>query len=201
MFKNAGLQEYLSLGYIFLVVLGIVSESIFYGLLEVPYLQYTSILDVLISPISLLADNWKLLVFFVFACILLLFLLKKSPQFHENNKHKKWYQKLYNVEKLDKKYSEQKNNKSGVLFLVFLMIFSMLVGFRIGIGGKYRSLLKTGDFKMNYTLVFKDNTEIKVKKIGQNSLYIFYLQEGEKVVTATPISDNIKQIKRIPKAD
>lgn len=203
MFKNAGLQEYLSLGYIFLVVLGVVSESIYYGLLGVPYLQYASILDVLISPISLLADNWVLLVVFVAFCILFLVFIRRIPKFHEKNKHKKWYKKFNNVEKIDKKIAEANNTKNNtqtaILLVMFWMMFSMLVGFRIGMAGKYKSYLKNADFKSNYTLIFKDDSQLNVKKIGQNSMYVFYVEEGETVVAATPIADNIKQIKRISK--
>lgn len=198
MFKNLSLQEYLSLGYVFLVVLGVVVESIYYGFLGVSYLQYTSILDVLISPVSILTDNWELLLIFVCFLGLILYLIKKSPIIHEKNRHKAWYKKINNVEKLDKKYSEQKNNPSGVLLFVFYMIFVTLVGLRIGMASKQKILLNNGGFESDYTLIFKNDKEINVRKIGQNSLYIFYVEEGEKVVTATPILDNIKKIKRLP---
>ena len=36
------------------------------------------------------------------------------------------------------------------------------------------------------------------EKLGQNSAYFFYFNPGEKVITATPIADNLKQIKKIP---
>lgn len=36
------------------------------------------------------------------------------------------------------------------------------------------------------------------EKLGQNSAYFFYFIPGEKVITATPIADNLKQIKKIP---
>lgn len=199
MFKNLSLQEYLSLGYLFLVVLGVIIESVFYGLFGLPYLQYTSILDILISPISLLADNWILLIAFISFLLLFLYFFKKSPFIHEKNKHKKWYKKLYNVEKLDEKYNEQSNNPNSILLLMLYIIFAILIGFRVGMGGKYKNLLKNGSFKSNYTLTFKNDKQINVKKIGQNSLFIFYVEEGEKVVTATPILENIKQIKRIQK--
>jgi hypothetical protein len=70
---------------------------------------------------------------------------------------------------------------------------------RFGIAIKTKKLIDEGKIKANYTLIFKDNEEIRVRKIGQNSNYFFYLQEGEKIITVTPIVDNIKQIKRIKK--
>lgn len=51
----------------------------------------------------------------------------------------------------------------------------------------------------DHTLIFKDNSKIDIRKIGQNSAYFFYFIPGEKVLTATPIADNLKQIKRLPK--
>ena len=58
-----GLQDYFYIGYLYLIILGIVSDSIFYGIFGVSYLNYTTILDALISPISLLTNNWFISLF------------------------------------------------------------------------------------------------------------------------------------------
>jgi len=50
--NNIAIQDYLSIGYVFMLILGIFHETIYYKFLGVNILEYSSVLDVLISPIS-----------------------------------------------------------------------------------------------------------------------------------------------------
>ena len=100
----------------------------------------------------------------------------------------------------DKKYDaleKNKNNIEGLMFIFFLLFVSMRTGMGIGMKQKYESK----EIIPDYTLIFKDNSRLDVRKVGQNSAYFFYFIPGEKEITATPISDNLKQIKvlRTPK--
>lgn len=70
---------------------------------------------------------------------------------------------------------------------------------RTGMGIGMKQKLTKKEIIPNYTLIFKDNTRLDVKKVGQNSAYFFYFIPGEKVITATPIADNLKQIKVLEK--
>ncbi|SHN04175.1 hypothetical protein [Polaribacter sp. KT 15] len=194
-----GLQDYFYIGYLYLIILGIVSDAIFYGIFGVTYLNYTTILDALISPISLLANNWvlSLVLIFMFG-LLYLYLTRWMPKLYKYFRVKKWYQKIYNIEKWDKRYAKMgdKNNLlPALMFLFFLLFVSMRTGMGIGMKHKYQSK----EIIPNYTLVFKDNQQLDVRKIGQNSAYFFYFIPGETEITATPISDNLKQIKRLKK--
>lgn len=197
--EKLGLQEYFYIGYLYLIILGIVSDAIFYGIFGVSYLNYTTILDALISPISLLTNNWKISLFLVFMFWLMyLYFTKWMFNLYAYLRTKKWYKKLYNIEKWDKKYEElgkKKNLMAGLMFIFFLLFVSMRTGMGIGMKHKYTSK----EIKPNYTLVFKDNSKLDVRKIGQNSAYFFYFIPGEKVITATPIADNLKQIKVLEK--
>ncbi|WP_435415924.1 hypothetical protein [Polaribacter aestuariivivens] len=194
-----GLQDYFYIGYLYLIILGIVSDAIFYGIFGVSYLNYTTILDALISPISLLANNWKISLFLGFMFWLMyLYITRWMPKLYKYLRVKKWYQKIYNIEKWDKRYEQLEDKKNllpGLMFLFFLLFISMRTG--MGIGMKHKFQTKT--ITPNYTLVFKDNEQLNVRKIGQNSAYFFYFIPGETEITATPITDNLKQIKRIKK--
>ena len=46
----------------------------------------------------------------------------------------------------------------------------------MGIGMKYKYAHK--EIIPNHTLIFKDNTRLDVRKIGQNSAYFFYVSQG-----------------------
>ncbi len=199
--KELSLQEYFYIGYLFLIVLGIVSDAIFYAVLDVSYLNYITILDALISPISLLSNNWMMSLILLALFILMYFHITRfSPWLYLKLRDKRWYQKVTNIEKADKRYKalkEKKNIVFGMMLLFFFLFVSMRTGMAIGTKNK----LSTKEIKPNYTLVFKDDSKLDVRKIGQNSAYYFYVVPGEKLVTVTPILDNLKQIKRIKKLD
>ena len=196
-----GLQDYFYIGYLYLIILGIVSDAIFYGIFGVSYLNYTTILDALISPISLLTNNWFISLFLVLMFWLMhMYFTKWMFKLYAYQREKKWYRKIYNIEKWDKKYAkmkEKKNKISGLMFIFFLLFVSMRTGMGIGMKQKYANK----EIIPNYTLVFKDNTKLDVRKVGQNSAYFFYFIPGEKVITATPIADNLKQIKVLKKKE
>jgi hypothetical protein len=199
--ENLGLQDYFYIGYLYLIILGIVSDAIFYGIFGVSYLNYTTILDALISPISLLTNNWQISVFLALMFWLMqMYFSRWMFKMYAYLREKKWYQKIYNIEKWDKKYAEmekKKNNLQGLMFIFFLLFVSMRTG--MGIGTKHK--VNAEEVIPNYTLVFKDNTKLDVKKVGQNSAYFFYFIPGEKVITATPIAYNLKQIKVLKKKE
>ncbi len=197
--NKLSLQDYFYIGYLYLIILGIISDAIFYGIFGVSYLNYTTILDALISPISLLVNNWMLAIaLLVMVSLMYLYYTKWMHSIYRRLREKKWYQKIYNIEKWDKRYAAMKERKNlvvAMMFLFFLLFVSMRTGFGIGMKQK----LTSKEIIPNYTLVFKDNSSIDVRKIGQNSAYFFYFIPGEKEITATPIADNLKQIKRLKK--
>lgn len=197
--SKLGLQDYFYIGYLYLIILGIVSDAIFYGIFGVSYLNYTTILDALISPVSLLTNNWKISLFLLLMFWLMyLYFTKWMFLFYKKLRTKKWYAKVYNIEKWDKRYEELEKKKNiipGMMFVFFLLFVSMRTG--MGIGMKYKYTNK--EIVPDHTLIFKDNSKLDIRKIGQNSAYFFYFIPGEKVLTATPIADNLKQIKRLPK--
>ncbi len=188
MFKNLNFQEFLSLAYVILVIVGIISESIFYGVLGIQYIQHTSILDALLSPFTLITSDLRIfLIVTVIIFCFYLYIAKLLP----------WIFKKLNKPKPMEEVKSKKVLYPAMIFATLILFPSM----RIGMAISYSEKLESNSFKNDIIICFKNDEKIKVKKIGQNSSYIFYVQEGEKVVTVTPISDNIKQIKSIPKHD
>ena len=190
------LQEYLSIGYIYLIILGIISDVLYFRFLNVDILNYSTILDVLISPVNILTKNW--LLFFSFVGVIVLFYFYITlflPKFHQKNRHKKWYNLLGNAKRSDKMVNDVKENR-GIPFILFL-IFCMFIGFGIGRGMKTKEKIQSQITKANYTVTFSDNFVKEVYVVGQNSSYLFYVLEGEKEVSITAINQNIKVIKKI----
>ena len=194
--KKLSLQEYLSLGYIYLVVLGIFSDVIYYKFLGIDILNYSTILDVLITPINIMVHDLRVPFYFLLtAAVAYFYFTIFLPKFHFKFRDKKWYKRLNNVEKLDKKYSNPKDKKG--LLLVPFLVLSMFLGFGMGRGSKMKSRIKEGDIKASHKITFEDKESVQVKIIGQNNSFIFYVKENEKEVSISPITQNIKEIIKI----
>lgn len=201
MFKRRmSVQEMLSLAYLYLLAIGILSDALYYAILGVSYLNFTTILDALISPLSLITNNYLITItLLVMLGLMYLHVTRFTPYMFHKFKHKNWYKKMVNIEKGEerlKKMGENNNIYKIMAFMFFIMFISLRVG--MGIGTKMRITGKK-ELRENYTLVFMDGTSENVRKIGQNSIYFFYVRKDEKVVVATPILDNIREIKRLKK--
>jgi len=84
-----GLQEYLSMGYVYLIILGIISDVIYFHFFGINILKYAAISDILISPISILVKDIRVLVSVVIIVGLgYVIMFKAMPHFHSKNKQK-----------------------------------------------------------------------------------------------------------------
>ena len=197
--KELNIQEYLSIGYLYLVILGVLSDTIFFGILGFPIIDYMSILDALISPVNLLTRDYRItLPLLILFLLLYLYTTKWAYMIHDKWRDKKWYRKTTNVEKADKKFEQMKENQNlfwSVLFMFALLFLSMRFGMGIGI----KSRLSEKSNKPNYALTFKDDSTLDVRKMGQNITYVFYPEKGETSIIATPILENIKKIQKLEK--
>lgn len=81
--------------------------------------------------------------------------------------------------------------KMGVLSLFFISLFLGL-----GSGTAVKKRIENSEIKMSHTISFSDNVSKPVKIIGQNSGYLFYLAEGEKNISITPMGQ-VKEIQNI----
>lgn len=191
-----GLQEYLSLGYIYLIILGIISDVIYFHYFGINILKYAAISDILISPISILVRDVRVLIAVVVFIGLGYFLMFKAfPYYHLKNRQKGWYRKIQNVDKWDKYYSDiDANNNKKIGSLLFFLV-SMFLGMGIGSGTAISKRIEKGDIKSDHTIMLGDNESKRIKMIGQNSGYLFYVTEGQKEVTITPMG----QVKEIQK--
>jgi hypothetical protein len=190
------LQEYLSLGYIYLIILGIISDVIYFRFLNVDILNYSTILDVLISPVNILTQSLLLFSFFIGVLIFSYFYITKlMPLFHQKYRDKKWYNWSGSRERSDKMIASIKENK-GIPF-IFVFVFSMFIGMGVGRGIKIKERIQTQDIEANYTVTFANNSVEDVRVVGQNSSYLFYILEGEKEVSISAINPNIKIIQKI----
>ena len=101
--KSFTIQEYLSLGYLYLLILGVISDAIYYQFLHINILHYTTVLDVLLSPIARITSHLLIPLIIVLGTFFTYFLVFKwSPAMHRKYRQSRWYRRIYNVDKLDR---------------------------------------------------------------------------------------------------
>ena len=196
--SNLGIQDYLSIGYMFLLVLGVVHETIYYKFLGVNILDYSSVLDVLISPIAVMTGNLVLGLAVVFSMILAYTFVKLTPKYHNWLRKKAKYQSGKNKLKLEKADAKFKK-KNAVVTMIAFYVFSVFIGLGIGSGHKTKQRIETNDYKITHQLTFDDGNAQNIKMLGKNRLYVFYVIKGDPEVIIAPIEGNIKMIKKLNK--
>lgn len=192
------IQDYLSIGYVILLILGVFHQTIYYKFLGVNILEYSSVLDVLISPISVIAGNLIMGVAIIFAVIVAIIYGKFLPKYHKNLAKKPKYQSGKNKEKIDKIIAQFESSNFS-LFMMILMVFSVFIGLGVGSGVKIKKLINKEELELTHEILFEDGTKQKIKKIGKNSLYVFYVTKAKDEVSISPIDGNIKVIKKLKK--
>lgn len=179
--NKLGLQEYLSLGYIYLLIVGLITDSIFYSFFNINILNYSTFLDILITPINLLTSN------FIIPIALAITMLGM------------YFANKYTIQKNIKKgkiIDKKQDTIRFVLAIAFLTI-GFYSGLVLGKGEGMSSDLKKNTLNYNYHISFNNGKSANVKIIGQNSLYLFYVIEDTQEVIISLIANTIFQIKKL----
>lgn len=185
-------QDFLSFGYLYLLLLGIVSDSIYYGMAGINIISYSSVLDVLLSPIVRLTDNLVFPIVIFLTPAVLYWWLKFIKKMEEKKKAKK---KEGNEKPAGITVSLSSRNMW--LFFTALVIFSAFIGYGLGGGHSIQQSLEEGDIKTNHRITFQDGQTAEVKLVGNNSEYVFYIMQDSAVVTVSPIKETIRSIEEL----
>ncbi|WBL20787.1 hypothetical protein [Zunongwangia sp. HRR-M8] len=182
------IQNILYLGYIFLIFLGIINETLFYSQFGINILEYSDILDVLISPISKLSSNVSLLIISSFVILILIAVPKMSRKL----KDKKWFTSFL---KLDPSETNiEKKVFEGLTVFSIIFFIGIFVGAGYGKALRLKQKIESREVKYTNQINFLDGELLDVKLIGKNSSYVFYLIEGDTEVKISPINGTIKYL-------
>lgn len=180
------IRNLLPFGYLFLVSLGILKESVFYYFLNVNYLQHASITDVLISPIADLMSHPLIIcavglyLWFVYSRNLYLFKNRGKENL------KKWFgKKVYpaNISEEDAQKRLYKDNVKGFVF----GLFSFYIGMGLGGGFAVSQRIAKDDLKIRNKIIFLDGEVKEIQLIGSNTENYFYVEKGNKNVQISPV--------------
>ncbi|MTH16824.1 hypothetical protein [Flavobacterium sp. LC2016-01] len=174
------LQKLLPFGYLFLVIMGILKESVFYYQIGINILKYSTIMDILISPIAEFTSHPIILI-----SILSLFVfhsyLPKILEKHRNRKFVKKAFELESVEGLSETEVKSYFNSISVKSLAIVLV-SFFIGYGIAGGYAVSHDIKNNKLKHKHTLNFNSGESEQVYLINNNSLYYFYITKGSKTI-------------------
>lgn len=186
-----GIQKLLPFGYLFLIVMGVLKESILYYQLGINIIRYSSITDILISPVEDLVSHPL-----VFAVVILLVMGAYGlPAYLAKRRDRKWVRKIAGLKDGIQMNDEESSTHFTHMFIKTLVF--MLLGFFSGIGvaegNRQARKIKTGNLDLDYTISFGNGKTEPVHLIGSNSTYCFYVTAGSKHVKISPVG-SIDQI-------
>lgn len=189
------IQTLLPFGYLYLVILGIIKETAFFYQLDINILKYSSIMDILISPIATLTSN-------PFVFIIITIILVSSiylPSFLFKHDHKKWVQKIFELKKTKSESTDDEiKNYHLFISIKFLAVFllSIYLGYGVGEGYTTSKRIKNNKLKYDYKLNYATGESEIVSILETNSVYYFYVEKGKQCVKIAPIG-GIKNIEII----
>lgn len=189
--KDVRLQDLLSIGYLYLVLLGIMKDGIYYGLMGINIIDYSSIMDVLLSPISYLVKNPITSIILFLFCFWILY----QSKFHKKYRERQWYKKMYDVKKRDEVYSKQGMSVKSIWIMAGI-VASFFLGSTIGSGQKTSKKIENKEYEMKDVIKLQNGAVDTVKIIGVNSNYIFYIKKEDAGVSILPIFGNVALIKK-----
>jgi len=186
-FKDLGIQDYITLGYLYLVLLGVVNIVIYYSSFNINIFDYISISDILLAPINMLFLNYKFTAMIMVVIGIVSYLLKFV---------------FWGINQLIEEVANKFNKPTkGIVYqpvIAFIVLFSYIfLVLSTNMAKGMSSRVEDKSYKLNTTLTFADNTQKDVFVIATTSVYLFYVEKGEDVVSIMPISGNVKSMKDI----
>ncbi len=181
----------LQFGYLSLVIIGLVGECVFYNQLGIRILRYSSVMDILISPIATLIDSPLRLIILL---ILILFIMG-FVWFLHHKREKKWSQKIAGLKTIESMTEDQLDTHYNNLFSVYLLMImvSYFLGLAIAFGDIVSTRIKKGEAKYTTKINFNSGESEMVYLLHTNSAYNIYFSKGNKNVKIAPIG-TIKNI-------
>jgi hypothetical protein len=184
--KFTNLEKMLPFGYLILVILGILKESVFYYQIGINILKYSNLMDILISPISDLTAHPAVLIGF----LIYVLALYAGCLYASKNTHKNWVKKLINTnnpqQELDK---EELEIRFGNKFLQILTVgmMSFFLGIGVGNGQNVANKIAKNNLNYNHAVTFNSDETKQVYLIGSNTANFFYIEKGNNHVKISPV--------------
>lgn len=180
--------EYLPLGYLYLLILGIASDSIYYGLIGIDIMNYSDLQDVLLSPVIHLTDNPIMPVVVILLPLISYFYMKLIQVL---NAKKSGIKKPTFLDSMSLSHQW--------IAILSIMLFFLFIGLSVGKGISINKNIASGEFNYNRKITFQNDQVLDVKLLGNTSAYLFYITKDHSEISIVPISGNIKKMEVLRK--
>lgn len=180
------IQILLPLGYLYLILLGLLNESLQYYQLGINILNYSSITDILIRPIAEIFSKPSLTIAIITVCIILFLIQFLLVSFINKNPTRKVFGKVRFTEEATRKEIHKKIFPFIVFFISFEFL-SIFVGLGVGSGETIANKLQQNNFTNNYRVSFSSGKTEDVYIFDLNSSYYFYAVKGSKNIHIAPV--------------
>lgn len=180
------LQKFIPFAYLYLVVLGIIKESVFYYFFDVNILKYSNLMDILISPVSDITSNPIILG----AVVAILVLSYVSMRIISRYNNKAWARKIVGIKDPTEFISEedmQKKTGSGLIGMIAAAFLSFFLGIGLGSGQKISAKIADNTIKHQHNLNFNTGEKKHIYLIGANSANYFYVEKGNQNIQISPV--------------
>ncbi len=178
-------QSLLPLGYLYLVVLGILKETVVFYQLGINILKYSTVMDILISPIAVMTSHP--IVFIVMMLVSYYpFLIRNLFMKHSE---KKWVRQFFAIKKIKSEMPEEEAVEyADSLFLRSFMalFFSIFLGFALMEGWSVSKDIHSGQLEYKHKIYYNTGDAEEVSLIDSNIEYYFYVPKGSKNIRITP---------------
>ncbi len=169
--------QFLPLAYLFLIVLGILKESLFYFQVGINIMNYSSIVDVIMSPISELTSSINILL----GCIISSFFPFLFVNILKKYSHKKWTYYFTNEKDMNQYSDEVKKEKYLMLTIGILAAgyIGYFVGFGVINGQKIAEKIANNSIQYEDLLHLNSGVPKKCHILGSNSQYFFIINTSK----------------------
>ena len=183
--KSEELQKLLPLGYLFLVIVGIVKDSVFYYQLGINILSYSAIMDILISPIAEFTSNPIIFI----AIFSLLLSSNYLPSLILKYRERKSVYKTFELQKIEGLSTTEVESylRTSVINFLATLLLSFFLGYGFYGGFSISKNIKNNKIEYSYKLTYNTGESEQINLIGNNSLYYFYTVKGNKNIKITPL--------------
>lgn len=179
------LVKYLPLGYLYLIILGIIKESIFHYQIGIKILKFSSLTDILLSPISDITSEPITLIFLLVYFLFLFFFVYRRRNSPSIKKHFLSSKKVKNLSPED--YEKLVNRT--MIGYVFVGLFLFFSGLGFGSGAQMNKRIKNQTLSYRNTIsLISDTATHEIHIITINSQYCFYVEKGTTKVQVAPLT-------------
>lgn len=189
------LQDVVSIGYLYLLAVGLVSDSIYYGFLGITILSYSDVLDVLLSPVTYLEREPR------FFLVIVAMTIGVTAQIAwQRRRHARRASEPAYIERLggeDKVVQTSRNQRRMQVILPAIVIFAGYAGYAAGAARPLAQRLAAGTLTPDHRLAFADGDTVQARVLGSNSNFIFYVRDGSRRVTISPFKENVAAIEAL----